>query len=227
MPGYRFPFDARSLLALVALCWLASFAHEFTHHLAGLVLCGPGGRMSLSLFALADGCDARWPWTTAAGPALSYVLMWAGMVLVLRGRAPWWGFALVIANKPLLRLLTAATGGGDEGRLWSLVAPRAAPWPATATVLALVLPPLWACWRALPPGRRGWMLPAALLLPMLPLLGVPAIDAAVYGDWIHGRVVLLAALGVPYSVWATEIGVLLLLCLGLGMQAAWRDGGPR
>ena len=94
-------------------------------------------------------------------------------------------------------------------------------------VLALVLPPLWACWRALPPGRRGWMLPAALLLPMLPLLGVPAIDAAVYGDWIHGRVVLLAALGVPYSVWAAEIGVLLLLCFGLGMQSAWRDADPR
>lgn len=71
------------------------------------------------------------------------------------------------------------------------------------------------------------MLPAALLLPMLPLPRVPAIDAAVYGDWIHGRVVLLAALGVPYSVWATEIGVLLLLCLGLGMQSAWRDAGPR
>lgn len=32
MAGYRFPFDARSLLALVALTWLASFAHEFTHH---------------------------------------------------------------------------------------------------------------------------------------------------------------------------------------------------
>ena len=71
------------------------------------------------------------------------------------------------------------------------------------------------------------MLPAALLLPMLPLPGAPAIDAAVYGDWIHGRVVLLAALGVPYSVWATEIGVLLLLSLGLGLQSAWRDGRPR
>ena len=47
------------------------------------------------------------------------------------------------------------------------------------------------------------------------------------GFRVDERIALLAALGVPYSVWATEIGVLLLLCLGLGMQAAWRDGGPR
>lgn len=223
MPGYRFSLDPRSLLALVALCWLASFAHEFTHHLAGLALCGPGGRMSLSLFALADSCDARWPWTTAAGPALSYLLMWAGMALVLRGRAMWWGFALVIANKPLMRLLTVATGGGDEGRLWSLVAPQSARWLATATVLMLVLPPLWACWRALPARGRGWMLPAAMLLPMLPLLGVPAINAAAYGDWIHGQATLPAAFGVPYSVWAIEAGVcLLFLGLLLGLRVARR-----
>ncbi|MFN3311300.1 MAG: hypothetical protein ACK40R_06290 [Thermomonas sp.] len=223
MPGFRFTFDLRSVLALVMLCWLASFAHEFTHHLAGLVLCGPDGRMSLSLFALADGCGPRWPWATAAGPALSYLLMWIGMALLLRGSRPWWGLALVIANKPLMRLLTAAAGGGDEGRLWSLVAPQSARWLATATVLMLVLPPLWACWRALPARGRGWVLPAALLLPMLPLLGVPAIDTAVYGDWIHGQATLPAAFGVPYSVWAIEVGVcLLFLGLLLGLRVARR-----
>lgn len=225
MPTHPLSLDARHLLALVALCWLASFAHEFTHHLVGLALCGPDGRMSLSLFAVADDCGARWPWTTAAGPALSYVLMWVGMGLLLRSPAPsWWGFALVIANKPLMRLLTAATGGGDEGRLWRTVAPDSSAWLATATVLVLILPPLWACWRRLPAGRRAWMLPAALLLPMLPLLGVPAIDAAVYGDWIHGKVELPAALGVPYSVWGIESGVALLtLVVLLGMHLARRS----
>ena len=110
MGTYRFPFDARSLLALVALSWLASFAHEFTHHATGAFLCGGVGRMSLSLFANTADCGARWPWTTAAGPALSYALMWLGMLLVVRGRDPWWGFALVIANKPLLLAINNALG---------------------------------------------------------------------------------------------------------------------
>src|ERR1044072_970586 len=93
MRDFRFPFDARHLLALVALAWLASFAHEFTHHLAGAFVCGQTGRMRLSLFALAGACEPYWPWTTAAGPLLSYALMWFGTALVLRGRHVWWGFA--------------------------------------------------------------------------------------------------------------------------------------
>lgn len=224
MAGYRFPFDARSLLALVALTWLASFAHEFTHHLAGAWLCGGPGRMSLSLFALADGCGTRWPWTTAAGPALSYALMWLGMALLLRGRAPWWGFALVIADKPLLRLVTAAAGGGDEGMLWDLVSPPASRWLATATVLALILPPLWACWRALAPRRRPLVLFAALMVPMLPILGVPALDKALCGDWIAGVKHLPAWFGVPHSVWWVEAGVVLAL---LALRRALRGVPPR
>ena len=67
------------------------------------------------------------------------------------------------------------------------------------------------------------MLPAALLLPMLPLLGVPAIAAAAYGNWIHGQATLPAAFGVPYSVWAIEAGVcLLFLGLLLGLRVTRR-----
>lgn len=211
MGTYRFPFDLRSLLALVALSWLASFAHEFTHHATGAFLCGGVGRMSLSLFANAGDCGDRWPWTTAAGPALSYILMWLGMALVLRGKHTWWGFALVIANKPVLRLITALAGGGDEGVLWDLVSPQHGRWIASATVLALSLPPLWACWHALAQRRRLAVFVGALLLPMLPILPVPFIDRAIYGDWIAGTATLPAAFGVPWSVWGVEAGVLALL----------------
>ena len=215
MGTYRFPFDARHLVALVAIAWLASFAHEFTHHASGALVCGGVGRMSLSLFANAADCGTRWPWTTAAGPALSYALMWVGLAWIAaalrKGRDPWWGFALVIATKPFLRLLTAAMGGGDEGVLWDLVSPTQGRWIATATVLALSLPPMLACWRALAPGRRGWVFAGAFLLPMLPLLPVPALDRAVYGAWIDGTQALPGAFGVPWSVWTIEAAVLVLL----------------
>lgn len=209
--SYRFPFDLRSLLALVALSWLASFAHEFTHHATGAFACSGAGRMSLSLFAIDGECGARGRWTTLAGPVLSHALMWLGMLLVLRGRHPWWGFALVIANKPILRLVTALAGGGDEGMLWDLVSPAHGRWFASATVLALSLPPLVACWRALLPHRRGWVLAGALLLPMLPILPVPFVDHRLYGGWIDGTETLPAAFGVPWSVWGVEAVVSLLL----------------
>ena len=219
MGTYRCPLHSRSLLALVAIAWLASFAHEFTHHATGAWVCGAPGRMSLSLFALDADCGQGWPWTTAAGPALSYAVMWIGMAWVVhalrRGGDPWWGFALVIANKPFLRLFTAAMGGGDEGVLWDLVAPEAGRWFATATVLALSLPPMFVCWRALVPRRRGWVFAGAFLLPMVPLLPVPFVDRAVYGAWIGGDAALPALFGVPWSVWGVEALVAASLALAL------------
>jgi hypothetical protein len=227
MGSCRFPFDARHLLALVALAWLASFAHEFTHHASGALVCGQVGRMSLSLFANDADCGTRWPWTTAAGPALSYVLMWVGLAWIVvalrRGRDPWWGIALVVANKPFLRLLTAAMGGGDEGVLWDLASPTWGRWIATATVVVLSLPPMIACWRALAPHRRGWVFAGAFVLPMLPLLPVPFLDRAVYGGWIDGTQALPASFGVPWSVWAIEgavAGVLVAACLLLPRPTA-------
>lgn len=207
MGTYRFPFDPRSLLALLALAWLASFLHEFVHHAAGALVCGEVGRMSLSLFALDAGCGPDWPWTTVAGPALSYLLMWLGMALVAHGRHVWWGFALVIANKPLLRLATALAGGGDEGVLWDLWSPAHGRWLASAMIALLSLPPLFACWRALVPRHRALVMTGALLLPLLPVLPVPFLDRGLYGDWIAGREALPSAFGVPWSMWALETAV--------------------
>jgi hypothetical protein len=218
MTGYRFPFDARSLLALVALTWLASFAHEFTHHLVAAGVCGGTGRMSLSLFAIDAGCGDAWPWSTAAGPALSYALMWLGIPLLSSQRWRLLGFGLVIADKPFLRLFTALAGGGDEGVLWDLVSPEWSRWLASATVLLLSLPPLLACWRALAPRRRGWVFAGAMLLPMLPILPVPFVDRALYGAWIDGRVALPAGFGVPWSVWAVEATVATVLAGSAALQ---------
>jgi len=227
-PSVRpFPFEARTLLVLVALTWLASFAHEFTHHLTAAAVCGATGRMSLSLFAVSDACGDAWPWSTAAGPALSYLLMWAGIPLLRTRR--WWlaGFGLVVANKAFLRLFTALMGGGDEGVLWDLVSPSASRWLASATVLVLSLPPLVACWRALPPPRRAPAFFAAMLLPMLPVLPVPFVDRAVYGRWIDGSAMLPSGFGVPWSVWAVEAAVAaLLLALAFAGRGSGRRPGP-
>ena len=205
--AYRFPFDARSLLALVALTWLASFAHEFTHHLVAAGVCGATGRMSLSLFAIDAACGDAWPWSTAAGPALSYALMWLGMPLLASPRWRLLGFGLVIADKPFLRLFTALAGGGDEGVLWDLVSPEWSRWLAAATA-----------------HRRGWVFAGAMLLPMLPILPVPFVDKALYGAWIDGSTALPAGFGVPWSVWAVEAAVAGVLVASAALRNRPRVG---
>jgi len=113
----------------------------------------------------------------------------------------------------VLRLLTAAMGGGDEGVLFDLLSPAYGRWLATACVLALCLPPLWACWRALARRWRLWVFAAAVSLPMLPILPVPFLDRAWYGAWIDGGIALPATFGVPWSVWAVEVSVALVLAI--------------
>lgn len=204
------------LLALSISCWVASFSHEFTHHVAANWVCGEVGRMSLNRFMLPPACRGPWPVSTVAGPALSYLMMWTGAWLVWRGRRPLFGFALVVAYIPFLRLLTAAMGGGDEGLLLRTAFPGVGRWLAVAVVLALVLPPLWTCWQALANRRRAAVFAGAFLLPILPLLPVPSRDAVWYGDWLAGATWLPNAFGVPWSVWAVH-ATMVGLCL-----LAWR-----
>ena len=214
MRRFRFPLSWQSLLGLALLCWVASFTHEFTHHLAGRFVCGEAGRMSLNRFVLADACAGPWPVSTAAGPALSYLMMWLGAWLVWRGKRPLLGFALVVAYIPFLRILTAAMGGGDEGVLMRLVFPDAGRWPALALVLALTLPPLIVCFRALSNPRRVAVFFAAFLIPLIPLLPIPSRDAVWYGEWLAGTRMLPQAFGVPWSVWMVHA------CMALACVAA-------
>ena len=217
MTRFEFPLRWPVLLSMALMVWVASFSHEFTHHLTAWLVCGDVGRMSLNRFVLAGGCTGPWPISTATGPALSYLMMWLGAWMVWRGRKPLLGLALVVAYVPFLRLLTAAMGGGDEGLLMRLWSPMQARWMAPVLVLALVLPPMLVCYRALANRRPGWMFLAAFLLPILPVLSIPAADSGWYGDWVNGTTLLPHVFGVPHSVLLVH-GLLIGCCL---LALAW------
>ena len=217
MPRFEFPLCWPVLGSMALMVWVASFSHEFTHHLTAALVCGDVGRMSLNRFVLAGGCTGPWPISTAAGPALSYLMMWIGAWIVRRGRRPLLGLALVVAYVPFLRLLTAVMGGGDEGVLMRLWSPMHARWLAPVLVLALVLPPLLVCYRALADRRRGRMFLAAFLLPILPVLPIPAADSAWYGDWLAGTASLPHLFGIPLTALVVH-GLLLACCL---LALAW------
>lgn len=217
MTRFEFPLRWPVLASMALMVWVASFSHEVTHHLTAALVCGDVGRMSLNRFVLAGGCTGPWPISTAAGPALSYLMMWIGAWIVRDGRKPLFGLALVVAYVPFLRLLTAAMGGGDEGVLMRLWSPMHARWLAPVLVLALVLPPLLVCYRALADRRRGRMFLAAFLLPILPVLPIPAVDSAWYGDWLAGTTSLPQVFGIPQTVLLVH-SLLLACCL---MALAW------
>lgn len=172
--------------------------------------------MSLNRFVVAGDC-AAWPVSTAAGPALSYLMMWLGAWLLRTGRKPLLGFALVVAYIPFLRLLTAAMGGGDEGVLMRLLAPDSGRWLALALVLALTMPPLLSCWRALANRRRGWVFAAAFLLPLLPVLAIPKLDSGWYSAWLAGEQWLPNFFGVPWLVWGVHALVATACALALAL----------
>ena len=103
----------RWLVALLPLIVLAHEGHELAHTLGGRLICGRWATRDFSVWAI-DGCSSWWP--TLLGPLFSYLLMAVGAALALRGRHParWVGLALVFAANPLARVVTAATGRGDE-----------------------------------------------------------------------------------------------------------------
>jgi hypothetical protein len=153
--------------AFAALSFLCLAAHELVHHLTARWACGGWGSMTFWTFLLAPGCDAgqRWLWATLAGPLLTHALIWSGLLLVLRGRAPL-GVSLVLANLPLGRLVTVLMRGGDEmvlGRtLWG---EQSWPWLLGLTIL-LLLPPLAVTYRSLEARRRAAVFAVFLVVPL-------------------------------------------------------------
>lgn len=206
----RWP-GAAALLFFVALSWLCLGAHELIHHATGRLACGTWGSMTLSTFVLPDGCPASAAWIAAiAGPALSWALIYAG--IALRGPI---GLFLIFANLPLARIVTVATGGGDE-RIIGRALFGGLGFPVMlAITLALALPVLIDAWRRLPSRHRIAGFAALLVLPMLWDLG--------FKRMLMGALLPAAPVwnGVPVAILASHAVAAMLLL------AAWpRIGAP-
>ena len=162
------PVSVRSAAVLILVSFVCYGAHELVHHLVARVTCGAWGTMTFSTFELAPGCEPSGPalLATLAGPLLTYVLMYAGGALILRGRTLA-GVTLVLANLPLARLVTVLMRGGDEmvlGRAW--IGGDAA-WPILlGLTLALLAGPVALAWRAIANRRRAALFAALLVLPL-------------------------------------------------------------
>jgi len=195
----RLNISARYLVAFLALCFLMFETHEFAHIVTGRMICGGWGFRDFNVWGLRDGCGEAHPiavLATFAGPIWSYALMWLGARLLSRGAAAarCVGFSLVFANLPLARIVTAATGSGDEifGLRELFEAPdesnRHQLWLiGGVAILLLTVPPLFAAYKALDTCKRVLVFGGWLVLPMLagfttifgilnPLMGLGMLD---------------------------------------------------
>ena len=209
----------RSPLLLIAPLFLMTFvamqAHELTHHFAGRLVCGCWGTMTFNRFYLPPSCTQSlvWLWSTAAGPSLSYLLMWIGALLVMKSRFRIAGAVLVFANLPLARFVTFMTGHGDEMVIARLLGGTPLMIGVGALCCALVIPPVVIASRIFENRRIAWTL-GALFAPM-------GFDAAIKMPLLEPmlrRMSFAPIAGIPPAILVAD-GVALLLAATLLVRA--------
>lgn len=162
--------------AFFALNGVVSELHEQAHITTGRLVSGCYGPRDFNVWAGCESGSPALPFAAPlAGPLFSYVVMWFGAWLLLRGRhaaARSIGFSLVFAPLPFARVFTALMGGGDERMVLARVLGDALPagalrWLAFGLTLAFCAPPVAAAWRATANRRRGWYIAGFCVVPLL------------------------------------------------------------
>jgi hypothetical protein len=206
-------------IAFLALCLLITELHEQAHIQTGYLLFGAYGPRDFKLWQVA-GTGPRALLATGAGPLFSYLVAWMG-VLLLRRQLPSaraWGFALVFASLPFAHIFTSFMGSGDEQALLKTLFPAAGMagrYLVAAWDLLVYGVPVVLALRALPQGRRGLILAALLVLPMILEFGLlhRFYNGLLHGGW--GAATLFG--GTPLLVQAHLLSLLILLW---GMRGA-------
>lgn len=206
----------RWLAAFVPLIVVAHEAHELAHTLSGRLVCGRWAQRDFSRWSI-DDCSSWLP--GAAGPLFSFALMAAGAWLA---RAPhggrrWLALALIFAANPLARIVTAASGRGDEQLLArSLGGIGGFSLPLYLLTLACVLllagSAIVAGWRATC-GLRARAATFALLLVAAMLATGPGMMA--FNRLLQAGVLDRPVAGAPLLVHAVTLAALLCLLPGV------------
>jgi hypothetical protein len=162
-------------VAFFALNNVISELHEQSHIQTNWLINSCYGPRDFNLVQACAGMPNLALMAAFAGPLFSYLVMWAGVVVLMRaassaGRSI--GFTLVFAPLPFARIFTALMGGGDErgvvARLLegAVTLPQAR-WLAVAMTLAFCAPPIYIAWRALANKHRTWLVAGFCVVPLL------------------------------------------------------------
>lgn len=118
---HKMKLTLKNSIAFLSLLFLMHEAHEIAHTAVGRLLCGCWGERDFNVWGLCNTCAVSEDLgfiATLAGPLFSFLMMWWGASLLKSTNTSAqksMGYALVFANLPFARILTAvAMGGGDE-----------------------------------------------------------------------------------------------------------------
>lgn len=162
-------------LAFFALNDVISELHEQSHMTTNWLIYGCFGPRDFNNVHGCAGMDGFALAAGIAGPLFSYLVMWAGVWVLMRAAtasAPSIGFTLVFAPLPFARIFTALMGGGDERGfvaklLEGAVTVPQSRWLAVAMTLLFCGPPIYFAWRALSNQRRGAIIAGFCVVPLL------------------------------------------------------------
>lgn len=175
MVPLRFRANGAALFSFFILVLALAEAHECAHIFAARVVCGGWGARNFSVWTTRKGCAQNHPLivlATFAGPLFTFAMIWLGTWLLIKPRKQSLralGIALIFAPLPLARIITAATGHGDEvSGFTMLLNGQKTGWAVgLASILLLSLYPVVKAYRSLAPPRRILVFGGLLLIPML------------------------------------------------------------
>ena len=107
------------VITFLALTFVMHEAHEIVHISVGRILCGCWGERDFNIWGVCESCQNN-PLiilSTFAGPLFTFIMIWVGYTYLgetKTDRQKSFGFALIFANMPFVRLLNPMFGGGDE-----------------------------------------------------------------------------------------------------------------
>ncbi len=108
------------IIAFIALIFVMHEAHEIVHTVVGWLICGCWGERDFNVWGLCEGCIDKHPIALVAtfmGPLFTFCMIWLGGSYLKsnnNNKQKSFGFALIFANMPFARILTASLGSGDE-----------------------------------------------------------------------------------------------------------------
>jgi len=167
------------LLAFFSFFFLLNECHDWIHFLVAAIPCGCFGSKGFENWTPCKGCIPSEVWLVIiwlSGPALNYILIWAGWRLMDKSksvRQQSAGLSLLLVPLPLARILAALSGGGDETYVMRMLFAHAdnkhiAAISGLLLVLILTLPPLVRAFLRMPGWKAKFLwMPAMLYLPIL------------------------------------------------------------
>lgn len=148
--------------------------HEQAHLITGYCICGCYGTRNVNTWNTCEDCRQVGKLFLAAfaGPLFSYLMIWMGTFCFLRSTDMLkrsLAFALVFANMPFARVVTAIAGGGDERTGFALMGLPVTVAKLLAMVLVLFacLLPLVQIGRRMDEKRKWWVLAGFAIIPMV------------------------------------------------------------